>query len=186
MLVRNPTVPTGPVVSRVNLAAMALLASLALFQVACHASGRSPHERREIHADAAELAKPDATATPAGAAVARRGPAATIEDASTATAAAMPRPIQGVWQMGDAPCDVPHPDSDGTLTITAEGWQGYEFYGSPTSVKTVSKQEWIVEGDESYVGSQHDHVSKRFALRGGVLTISEPDYVESYIRCKGV
>ena len=88
--------------------------------------------------------------------------------------------------MGDAPCDVPHPDSDGTLTITAKGWQGYEHYGLPASVKSVSPQQWVIEGDEYYVGSQHDHVSKSFALRGSVLTITEPDYVESYSRCKGI
>lgn len=96
----------------------------------------------------------------------------------------MPEALHGVWHMGDAPCAVPHPDSDGTLLITAEGWQGYEHRGSPERVQAAANHHWMIEGEEIYLGSQHDRVSRRFILKQGTLVISEPGYTETYQRCR--
>lgn len=184
MFVQVGAVPEVPVIPPRNLAAVALLASLGLSQAACHASGR-PDEAPGTRANAVRITEPVLPVPSARAAAVRREPhAGNTQGAPRAAPVAMPVPIRGTWQMGDAPCGVPHPDSDGTLTITSEGWQGFEYYGSPEVVQSLSPHEWVIEGEESYQGSQHDQVRKRFTLKEGFLTISEPDYVERYSRCK--
>lgn len=97
----------------------------------------------------------------------------------------MPASLYGVWHMGEAPCGVPHPDSDGVLTITANGWQGYEHRGSPEAVRELAANRWVVTGEEIYLGSQRDRVTRTFALQQDALVISEPDYAETYRRCSG-
>lgn len=110
--------------------------------------------------------------------------AATAESRSP-TAVEMPHALQGVWRMGEAPCNVPHPDGDGVLTIIDNGWQGYEHRASLRSVASMSSvpARWRIVAEEVYLGSQHDLVESTFELTGSRLIIHEGKTVEVYSRC---
>lgn len=117
------------------------------------------------------------------------GPHSTSGTAQHATPAGieMPVALRGVWRMGEAPCTVPHPDSDGVLTITPRGWQGYEYSVTLHSVTRdpASANRWRIAGEESYLGSQRDLVEPVFDLSGRRLTLREGDAMEVYSRCVG-
>ena len=88
--------------------------------------------------------------------------------------------------MGEAPCDVPHPDSDGVLRIDARGWEGYEHAGTPESIthNGAESNRWTVSGTEVYLGSQRDKVIVEFSVDGDVLTVLEDEDREIYRRCR--
>lgn len=113
------------------------------------------------------------------------GCAVTAEPPHSATAE-MPHALRGVWRMGEEPCDTPHPDGDGVLTIGANGWQGYEHRASLRSIapEPGASGRWRVTAEEEvYLGSQFDSVASTFELNGLRLTIREGDTAEVYSRC---
>lgn len=97
----------------------------------------------------------------------------------------MPQALQGVWRMGEEPCDTPHPDGDGVLTIGANGWQGYEHRASLRSIapEPGASGRWEVAAEEVYLSSQFDLVAYTFELSGSRLIIRTDGTAEVYSRC---
>ena len=101
--------------------------------------------------------------------------------------ASMPKELQGVWQLGYEPCNLPgNLDSDDRIEIKSRLILGYEDSSEPLKVTVVSKRPaaWRIEYLKE-IDDYADRYSAIFALSGDhTLTVVDESRPAIYTRCR--